>query len=340
MEIFERARLRVGRELAGLTQTQLANQVGLTPAAVSQFEGGTSRPTQETAGRLADALGVPADFFAQPMSETHEGFFRSLRKTAVADRRRARAIAQVVHDMAVGASQAEMFSECRLPRLAASGLDAPRSEVEDIATKVRSDWHMPSGPIPDMVSLLEAHGIAVTRLPLSTTDVDAFSLPFSDHPVVMLATEKGDRARSRFDAAHELGHLVMHGEEIWGMKETEDQAHAFAASFLMPEQEIGKRLPSSLDWGVLMDLKREWQVSMAALLIRAKHLEIMSPATYLAGVKAMSARGWRRREPVYLGPPETPTALITYLSSSASEPTTKSLPSNLVSQILTAAATD
>ena len=53
-------------------------------------------------------------------------------------------------------------------------------------------------------------------------------------PVVVLGTDKNDRARSRFDGAHELGHLVVHGDQIWGVKEVEHQAHAFAAAFLMP----------------------------------------------------------------------------------------------------------
>lgn len=57
------------------------------PAAVSQFESGASRPSQETLGELADQLAVPIEFLSLPLVETHEGFFRSLRRTAVADRR-------------------------------------------------------------------------------------------------------------------------------------------------------------------------------------------------------------------------------------------------------------
>jgi Zn-dependent peptidase ImmA (M78 family) len=69
---------------------------------------------------------------------------------------------------------------------------------------------------------------------LGGADVDAFSVPFADHPVVVLGSDENDRVRSRFDCAHELAHLAMHGELIWGVKEVEDQAHQFAATFLMP----------------------------------------------------------------------------------------------------------
>ena len=67
------------------------------------------------------------------------------------------------------------------------------------------------------------------RLPLDTADVDAFSLPFHDQPVVVLGADKNDRARSRFDAAHELGHLAAHGDQVWAVKEVEQQAHWFGA---------------------------------------------------------------------------------------------------------------
>jgi Zn-dependent peptidase ImmA (M78 family) len=62
---------------------------------------------------------------------------------------------------------------------------------------------------------------SVIRLPLGSSNVDAFCLPFADHPVVALGTDKDDRARSRFGGAHELGHLVDHGAQTWGVKEIE-----------------------------------------------------------------------------------------------------------------------
>ena len=37
----------------------------------------------------------------------------------------------------------------------------------------------------------------------------------------------------------------MHGDRVWGMKEVEQQAHAFAAAFLMPAADIARPAPSS-----------------------------------------------------------------------------------------------
>jgi Zn-dependent peptidase ImmA (M78 family)/transcriptional regulator with XRE-family HTH domain len=330
---FEQTRLRAARELAGLSQAQLARKVGLTPAAISQFESAATRPSTETISLLSRELDVPVGFFHEPMSDSHDGFFRSLRRTSVTDRRRARAIALVAHDLVVGAAAAGRFPALDLPPLPVRGLDVPAAKIEQSAAEFRSLWGIPSGPVANVVELLEGHGIAVIRLPLGTADVDAFSLPFADHPVVVLGTDKDDRARSRFDGTHELGHLAIHGLQIWGVKEVETQAHQFAAAFLMPAEEIRDQLPTTVDWPTLFELKRYWQVSLAALLMRAKTLGRMSENTYLTAIKAASARGWRRIEPVPLGRPEQPRSLLDFLASSDSMATRAVLPPQVVEDI-------
>ena len=85
---FDRGRIRLARELMGWNQTRLAAAVDISAAALSQFESGATRPRPKTLERMADELGVPTDFFFQPLVESHEGFFRSLRRTPVAERRR------------------------------------------------------------------------------------------------------------------------------------------------------------------------------------------------------------------------------------------------------------
>lgn len=312
---FEPGRLRLARELRSLSQTELANKAEITGAAVSQFESGASKPTEATITELAAALKVPTGFFAVRDDETHEGFFRSLRRTTVTDRRRARAIAHIAHDVVTLGSAEEGRATAEIPRLPVSGLETSADELEDAAAEVRRAWGVPAGPIENVVGLLEAHGIVVIRLPLDSADVDAFSLPFADHPVIVLGSDKNDRARSRFDASHELGHLVVHGDEMWGLPQVERQAHEFAAAFLMPRKGIQRELPSSVDWQVLFELKRKWQVSLAALLMRARTLGRMSEGTYLTAIKAASARGWRRVEPVPIGEPEKPELLSNLLRS-------------------------
>jgi Zn-dependent peptidase ImmA (M78 family)/DNA-binding XRE family transcriptional regulator len=333
---FEPERLRLARELKEWTQADLARTLGVTAAAVSQFESGTTRPGADVLHRMADALEVPGGFFGLRVTETHEGFFRSLRRTSVTHRRRARAIAHIAHDLAV--VETPGLTPLSLPHIPVTSLASPRAELEDIAAQVRRAFGLPRGPVQNVVRTLEKQGILVIRLPFDNAAVDAFSLPFPDRPIVVLGADKNDRARSRFDAAHELGHLVAHGDQVWGVKEVENQAHAFAAAFLMPEEDIRNELPARADWAALFELKKKWQVSLAALLMRARTLDLMSEKDYLTAVKAASARGWRRTEPVPLGEPEHPKCLVHLLNTPAGQDIVTFLPGNIVEKLASATA--
>lgn len=328
------ARLRLARELRGWGQGHLAVQSGITPAALSQFESGTSRPARATLERLSAALEVPSAFFDLAIEEVPEGFFRSLRRTPVVDRRRARAVAQIAHDVATLAEGNLSSVQTSVPKHPLGSPQTLPADIERAASLVRAEWGVPPGPIANVVDLLEAHGVVVIRMSLDSAEIDAFSLAFTDRPVIVLASDKADRARSRFDVSHELGHLVLHGADIWGTSEVEKQAHHFASAFLMPRDQIYQELPDRVDWPKLFQLKRLWQVSLAALLMRARSLDRISEAAYLTAVKASSARGWRRVEPVPLGPPEQPHLMPRVLGSDFRPMLDRVLPKSVLDSLM------
>jgi Zn-dependent peptidase ImmA (M78 family)/transcriptional regulator with XRE-family HTH domain len=313
--LFDGQRLRVARELRGLTQAQLgARAGGISGAAVSQFEQGHARPSARTLGELARALESPPAFF---MSDTRTdsldtpAFFRSLRSTTAAKRRSARAFAEVVRLFVLALERQVEFPHLDIPAIPASP-EAPRERIEEIAAQVRLQWGCGLvDPVPDVVSLIERHGAVVVRVQFDVPALDAFSIPYEDRPIIILCADKGKKDRSRFDAAHELGHLVMHGPSTpeEQLKAVERQAHQFAAAFLMPETGIRSELPAVADWSELVWLKKRWGTSIAALLYRARTLGTMSELDYRRATKAMSARGWRVDEPGDLGNPESPTVL-------------------------------
>ena len=118
-----------------------------------------------------------------------------------------------------------------------------------------------------------------------------------------------------------------------GVPEVERQAHQFAAAFLTPEEDIAPDLPDRADWQRLFALKRKWQVSLAALLMRARVLGRMSEGNYVTAVKVASARGWRRSKPVPLGVPEQPQLLRTLLHSSSGRGYRELLPIKVLDQL-------
>ena len=132
---------------------------------------------------------------------------------------------------------------------------------------------------------------------------------------------------------------MAHTDQVWGVKEVEQQAHAFAAAFLMPAEDIAHELPTRLDWSRMFDLKRKWQVSLA-LLMRARTLGRMSEGQYLTAVKAPSALGWRRVEPVPLGRPESPQGLERVLASTAGRRAANFLPCEIIEALADATSHD
>lgn len=308
--VFDRGRLQTGRELRSWSQIQLAREAGgLTPAAVSQFENGHARPSAATLIRIASSLQLPLKFFARQSGSSGappEAFFRSLRSTSAAERRRSHARAVLVHDLTQALEQYVSLPPVDIPTLPHP--DSPAA-IERAAERTRAHFGLPPGPVENVVLTLERHGVIVARFRVEMDRVDAFSVPFADRPVAVLGADKGHRDRSRFDAAHELGHLVLHTNEDAGTKQAETQAHQFAAAFLMPRHDIIHELPQRPDWDRLLALKAKWQVSLAALLKRASTLETLRPEFYTQAMKTMSARRWRTQEPGDLGPPERPTLL-------------------------------
>lgn len=77
----------------------------------------------------------------------------------------------------------------------------------------------------------------------------------------------------------------------------EGEANAFAAEFLMPEHVIRPEL-RNLGLGKLIDLKREWRVSMQAIFERAYHLGLVNSRDRADFYRSLNSRGWKVHEPV------------------------------------------
>lgn len=310
--LIDPSRIAMARELRELTRQELADRTdgAVSPSTLGQIEKGHTAPSAATIEAVATATGCPPEFFLRrPGDLPHPGFLRSTRSAPAKARRRQIARARLLHDLVQ-----EMEEHLRLPETNLPLLEAPlgrRFDTEQAAEDLRAYWKVEPGPIPNVVRLLERNGLVVVRVKTFVSDIDAFSVFFDDRPVIVLGSDKGVTARSRFDAAHELGHVLLHRNTSPEVPGVEDQAQEFAAAFLMPASMIRNQLPRTADWSELMNLKARWRVSMQALLRRALTLEVMSQKQYDNARKAMSARGWLRDEPgdERLGAVESPVML-------------------------------
>jgi Zn-dependent peptidase ImmA (M78 family) len=179
-------------------------------------------------------------------------------------------------------------------------------QIEDIAQRARAYWNLGEGPIGNLVGLLENNGAVVVRYDLDSDTLDSFS-QYSEEdqtPYIVLGSHKGSAARSRFDGAHETGHILLHQKVDKSRlsrppdhKLIEEQAHRFAAAFLLPAESFSKDLYAcNLD--AMRALKPKWKVSIAMMLVRAEQLGFIQGDQRQRMWMNLARRGWKRHEPL------------------------------------------
>jgi len=179
-----------------------------------------------------------------------------------------------------------------------------RGDVEEAAEKLRLHWGLGDGPIPNVVRVLERKGAIVGSIKLGIEKLDGLSLWSSERcrPVILLNTDKASCVRSRFDAAHELAHMILHRHVTEGergskvFKLMEQQAHDFAAAFLLPRTSWFRET-RRYTLGEFKALKLKWRVSIAAQVMRAAVLDEDAAARKTSLMKQLSAKRWRTHEP-------------------------------------------
>lgn len=292
-------RITYARELKGLSKKDLAEKIEKTPSAISQIEKGIIRPDSETLMRISLALSVPPTFFAKKEGRRYINLglchFRSKRSASQTKRKQSVRIGDFFIELLdFIQQQGVVFPEEKVsgfPSLQLKGID----DIELVATALRRFWGMGLGPIPNMTKLLESKGIVVIPIYNSCTEVDAFSVWEGKRPWVMLAFGKAS-SRARFDAAHELGHLILHEEHAPGSSLTENEADRFAGAFLAPRDSFILECPRRWDFEAFEKLKFRWKMSIQALVYRAFNLGVLSQHSLRKAFIDISQRGCRQNE--------------------------------------------
>lgn len=291
---FNGNRLAIARKRRRLTAKALAELAGVSPVTLNRIEKCSQEPEPETVEKFVSALGYPQSFFVGDDIDdlTKEAAsFRSLTKMTAREREAA---------IAAG-SLAYLFCDWVTERF-----DLPKTDLLDLsfernpeaaARALREQWGLGEKPVANMIKLLEAKGVRVFSLSENTTAVDAFSCWRGETPYVFLNTFKSAE-HSRYDAAHELAHLVLHkhGGPQQG-RAAELEANAFASAFLMPAPDVRACVRSFVSLNKIIQWKARWRVSAAALAYRIHKLRIVSDWQYRSLCIEINRRGYRTREP-------------------------------------------
>lgn len=291
----------------GLTKGQLAALVGVAASTVTKWCKGDQSPEAEKFGRLAEVLKVQPEWLTRPpLVRVSAPLFRSNASALKSGRERLEERTNMLQEVASLLLEYVDFPSLNLPARNFTSADQIATvDIEAAAEECRAMWQLGKGPIQDLLLAAEGAGIVVVR---EETDIpvieglSCWSEVLGGRPLVYLSADKANAFRSRFDLAHELGHLVLHkhlpaaeDREVYNLMES--QAHQFAGALLLPPQSFADevRLPVNLD--SLLTLKRRWGVSVAAMLMRLYALGVLTADEKLALFKRRSARWGAKSEP-------------------------------------------
>ena len=303
--------VELARRSRKLTQAQLAERMGVGQGTISKYEVGMLPIPDEDLIKLSTVLDYPPHFFTQPGSIEGPSISESFH------RKRQNISAPLLHQVYAIAEIRRIEVQKLLKSWDRNKLDFPQcpideydDNVEKVARTVRALWQIPPGPVSNVTKAIEKEGGVVFEYDFGTRQIDGFSHRSNNMPPMFCLNKNVPPDRWRWTLAHELGHIIMHfnSDVERPAKIIEDQADRFAGEFLTPGHELKPQL-LGLDFPKLAGLKRYWKISMAALVMRAYHLNVITEHQRRNMFMRLSKAGYRLREPAVTDPPVEPSEL-------------------------------
>ncbi len=291
-------RFRQARAIARRSLRELASDLHVSHTLLNRYETGAAKPVASMLLKIADALGVAPDFFfrrEQPALQE----IRFRKKSALGAREK-RSIEERAKDFFSRYLEIEQIAAHETPPFPRFEASRERSP-EAWAQRLRKDWQLGDDPIPNLQQLLENKGVKIFEIDTDNEKFDGFSAVCGDAAFLVIASWlKKDLPRKRMTLAHELGHLLVAQDASFSEDEHEAFADAFASAFLMPRDTFSKMFGwrrSRVSLSELLPVKAYFGVSIAALMYRARVLELISESSFRQFCIVRNKLGWRKKEP-------------------------------------------
>jgi Zn-dependent peptidase ImmA (M78 family)/transcriptional regulator with XRE-family HTH domain len=296
-------RIREAREARGFQLEAFAEMLGITKQAVARFESGLASPSGETMRLIITATEQPPSFFVTPRERSASGispFWRGLKRMEKPHRKRIARRLEWVRDI-VG--YVERFIELPEPTLPAIDFDCASDspdQIEHAADALREHWRLGRGPIRDLSTVMEMHGIILVHENVRCPDMDAVSCWQAGRPYALFSAEVSSGPRSYWNLAHELAHLLLHSSvevSLDNLNLLERQANRFAGALLLPQDTFSREvLGTSLSH--FLFLKEKWGVAISAMAYRCKDLGIINANQHSYVMRQLNLKRIRKREPL------------------------------------------
>ncbi len=214
-------RIQAHRVAAGLSLRELSTRVPVSAQALSQYEHGRTRPRSEILEVIADVLGTRVEQLLRPPDEEWLGAAQ-IRQISIGKRKTLRKaqgslLAMTERSLALEQRLGGGFPSPSLPVMEEIRPIRDPADAEDLAQEVRRRWGLGTGPLPKLVSLMEARGVRVFEL-LQDEDVAEFQacaasvwFPGASWPEMPVILVNGALSgeQKRFALCHELAHMIF-----------------------------------------------------------------------------------------------------------------------------------
>ena len=304
-------RLRLARKRSGLSLRALSGALGnrVSAQAIGKYERGEMMPTSDVLDLLAKVLEVsPQYLMSNQVLELHDMEFRKRSGASARDRAavEAAAIEQLQRYCTIERILRQASPAWHDPSLSRRFLGC-LEEAEFLALELRRQWQLGVDPISNMTELLEERGIKVLviELPGNVSGLTCSVKQSHENArlSVIVVNASHSLERRRLTLAHELGHRVL---DPASPVNHEKAATEFAGAFLVTrahlESEFGPQR-NALSYEELVQLKRQYRVSAAALLVRLNRYGIIDDQTLTYAFQTFAKR-WRVEEPHPIEPVE------------------------------------
>lgn len=302
-------KLKTARILAGYTLSELADILGITKQALSQYENNDTEPKFDIYLKLLKTLQCKNEFLTTPYKfsfGTQNTFFRASAAADAIEKRNQ----EVKTDLVLYLYEF-LCEYLELPKLNLPDLDNDLS-IEEKANQLRNYWKIYNKPIKNIINVLEHNGIVVSSFnPLYgrlNYKIDGYTqqVRIKNNRLFCVIVEdyKESWVRKNFSLAHELGHIILHNSYNYSelskseQNQLENEANLFASAFLLPKDEFIEDMKFVRSLNDFVRLKQKWFVSIGAMLIRAKQLGIITNDEYLRYIKNYSYHRYRKNEPL------------------------------------------
>jgi Zn-dependent peptidase ImmA (M78 family)/transcriptional regulator with XRE-family HTH domain len=295
---FNKERLTEIRTVRGMTMEQLANALGKTKQMVSKYEDGKSIPQIDAIKKMAQVLSAPIKYLLKESIVHNTNSSTLFLRAPLATPKKTRTYARIVSSWGYEISQALK----NMPQPFSSFSIDDQLTIPEKAMELRRQWGLGTQPIKDMVALLESRGFNIFTIDSPELKTEAYSQIINDIPIIVINKQIGTAVRQRFSLAHELGHIVLHRNLVdWEFdlrsKEIENEAQQFAEHFLLPKGGFDYSFVSS-KMEDLISLKKEWLVSLGALVIHCENVGLIDASRRDFLQKRINVYGWQKSEPL------------------------------------------